>query len=58
MNFNYQIGQKIVKYEKTLESKLKPKTTGHFEILGVHSIGDVTSVLIPGTTECNNIQYT
>ncbi|KAL7460447.1 hypothetical protein ACHAXS_000898 [Conticribra weissflogii] len=28
INFDYQIGQKVLKYDKTLQGKLKPKTTG------------------------------
>ncbi len=30
MNFDYQIGQDVLKYNKLLYGKLKPKTTGPF----------------------------
>ncbi len=33
INFDYQIGQKVLKYDKTLYGKLEPKTTGPFDIL-------------------------
>ncbi len=33
INFDNQIGQKVLKYDKTLQGKLKPKTTGPFDIL-------------------------
>ncbi len=37
INFDYQIGQKVLKYGKTLKGKLKPKTTRPFGIHQVHS---------------------
>ncbi len=55
INFDYQIGQKVLKYDKTLYGKLKPKTTGPFDILRVHSNGTVTISLWPGITECVNV---
>ncbi len=42
INFDYQIGYKVLKYDKTLLGKLKPKTTGPFDILKVPSNGTVT----------------
>ncbi|KAL7469374.1 hypothetical protein ACHAXS_009634 [Conticribra weissflogii] len=42
INFDYAVGQKVLKYDKTIMGKLKPKTTGPFEILRVHSNGTVT----------------
>ena len=51
INFDYQIGQKVLKYDKTLYGKLKPKTTGPFDILRVHSNSTVTISLRPGITE-------
>ncbi len=36
INFDYQIGQKVLNYDKTLQDKLKPKTVGPFDILWVH----------------------
>ncbi len=55
INFDYQIVQKNLKYDKTLYGKLKPKTTGPFDILPVHSNGTVTISLRPGITECINV---
>ncbi len=34
INFDYQIGQKVLKYDKTLYGKLKPKTTGPITFFG------------------------
>ncbi len=33
INFDFQIGQKV---HKTLQGKLKPKTTGPFDIFQIH----------------------
>ncbi len=33
INFDYQILLKVLKYDKTLQGKLKPKTTGPLDIL-------------------------
>ncbi len=52
--FDHQIGQKILKYDKTLKGELKPKTTGTFELLCVHSNGTVTNLLRPGINEYVN----
>ncbi len=48
-NFEYQIGQKVLKYEK---SSRQTQTKNHrtFEILRVHSNGTVTILLQPGIT--------
>ena len=58
INFDYQIGQKVLKYDKTIYGKLKPKTTGPFDILRVHSNGTVTISLRPGITERVNVRRT
>ena len=59
INFDYQIGQKVLKYDKMLYGKLKPKTTaGPFDILWVHSNGTVTISLRPGITERVNVSCT
>ena len=58
INFDYQIGQQVLKYDKTLYGKLKPKTTGPFDILRVHSNGTVTISLRPGITERVNVRRT
>ncbi len=55
INFDYQIGQKVLKYDKTLYGKLKPKTSGPFDILRFHSNGTVTFSLKPGITECVSV---
>ncbi len=54
INSDYQIGQKVFKYEKTLQGKLKPKTTWPFDILWVHYNGTLTICFQPGFTECVN----
>ncbi|KAL7460419.1 hypothetical protein ACHAXS_000870 [Conticribra weissflogii] len=51
INFDYQIGQKVPKYNKTLQGKLKPKTTGPFDILQVHTNSTLKICLLPGVTE-------
>ncbi len=58
INFDYQIGQKVLKYDKKLYGKLKPKTTGPFDTLRVHSNGNVTISLQPGITEPVNVRHT
>ncbi len=58
INVDYQIGQKVLKYDKMLYGKLKPKTTGPFDIFQVHSNGTVTKSLWPGITECVNVLHT
>ncbi len=55
INFDYQIGQKVLKYNKMLYGKLKPKTTGPFDNLWVDSNGTVTISLLPGMTECVHV---
>ncbi len=58
INFDYQIGQKVLKYDKELYGNFKPKTTGPFDILRVHSNGTVTISLRPGITESVNVRRT
>ena len=58
INFDYAVGQKVLKYDKTIMGKLKPKTSGPFEILRVHSNGTVTISLRPGITERINVRRT
>ncbi len=58
IKFDYQIDQKVLKYDKTLQGKLKPKTTGPFDIILVHSNGTVTICLQPGITEHVNVCHT
>ncbi len=55
INFDYQICQKVLKYDKRLQGKLKPKTTGPFDVRWVHSNSTVTISLQPGITECVNV---
>ncbi len=33
INFDYAVGQNVLKYDKSIMGKLKPKTTGPFDIL-------------------------
>ncbi len=42
IKFDYQIVQKVLKYDKIPYGKLKPKTAGPFDILLVHSNGTGT----------------
>ncbi len=58
INFDYAVGQQVLKYDKTIMGKLKPKTSGPFEILRVHSNGTVTISLRPRITERINVQRT
>ncbi len=55
INFDYQIGHKVLKYDKSLKGKLKLITTGLVEILPVHSNGTVTIILKPGIIEPVNV---
>ncbi len=48
INFDCKTGQKVLKYDQMLQDKLKPETTGPFEILWVHSNRIVTILLRPG----------
>ncbi len=54
INFDYHISQKVLIYKKTLEGKLKPKPSGTFEILWVHSNRTLTIGLTSGITVCVN----
>ncbi len=45
LNFDYQIGQYVFKYDKTLQGNLKSKTTGPFDILWVDTNSTVTICL-------------
>ncbi len=47
--------EKILKFDKTLYGKLKPKITGPFDILRVQSNGTAIISLQPGITKCVNI---
>ncbi len=58
INFDFQIGHKVLNYDKTLQDKLKPKTTRPFEIFQVHSNSTVTILLRPGIPECINVCHT
>ncbi len=51
INLDYQIGQKVLKYDITLQGKLKPKPTGLFDILWVHTNGNLKTHLHPGISE-------
>ncbi len=48
INFDCKTGQKVLKYDQMLQDKLKPETTGPFDILWVHSNRIVTILLRPG----------
>ncbi len=51
INFDYQVVQNVLKYDKILKGKLKNKTTGPFEILWVHCNGIVRVLLRPHTNK-------
>ncbi len=42
INYDYYIGQCILKYDNTIKGKLTVKTSGPFEIVHVHVNGTVT----------------
>ncbi len=48
INLDYQISQKILKYNKTHRCKLKSKTKGNYEIFLAHSNKTVTIILRAG----------
>ncbi len=58
INFDYQSGQKVLKYDNTLKGKLKTKATQHYEILRVYPNGPMTIILRPDITKCINVHYT
>ncbi len=58
INFDYQISHKVLKYDKTLYGKLKPKMTGPVDILRVHSNDTMTMSLWLGITERVNVCHT
>ncbi len=61
INYDYQIGQKVFKYDKMLYCKLKTKTTQPFDIHRVHSNSTVTISLRPGIIKrvivCRTLPY-
>ena len=58
INYDYYVGQKILKYDNSIVGKLEWKTTGPFEISHVHSNGTVTILLCPRISERINVQRT
>ena len=58
INYDYRIGQKILKYDNSIAGKLESKTTGPFEISHVHTKGTVTILLSPGISERIKVQRT
>ena len=46
-NYDYHVGQKILKYDNSITGKLALKTTGPFEITCVHTNSMVTIALHP-----------
>ena len=51
INYDYHIGQKILKYDNSIAGKLESKKTGPFEISLLHTNGTVTILLRPGISE-------
>ncbi len=58
INYDYYIGQQVLKYDNTINGKLTIKTSGPFEIVCVHVNGTVTIQLQAGVTEQINIRRT
>ncbi|KAL7473914.1 hypothetical protein ACHAXS_014345 [Conticribra weissflogii] len=57
-NHSYKVGQKVLKYDKTLQVKINLKTTGPFDILRVHCNATLTISLCPSIMECVNVCHT
>ena len=55
INYDYSVGQKILKYNNSIVGKLESKTTEPIEILHVHKNGAVTILLRPGISERINV---
>ncbi len=55
INYDYYIGQNILKYNNTIKGKLAVKTSCPFEIVHVHVNGAVTIQLQASVTEQINI---
>ncbi len=51
INYDYYIGQHVLKYDNTIKGKLAVKTSGQFEIVHVHLNGTVTIQLRVSVTE-------
>ncbi len=51
IDYDYYIGQCILKYDNTISGKLAIKTSGPFEIVGVHLNSVVTIQIQVGVTE-------
>ncbi len=61
IDYDYYIGQHVLKYDNTIKGKLTVKTSGPFAIVRVHVNGTVTIQLRAGVTEriniCRTIPY-
>ncbi len=51
INYDYYIGQHVLKYDNTIKEKLAVKTSGPFEIVRVHMKSMVTIQSQAGVTE-------
>ena len=58
INYDYWVGQKILKYNNSIAGKLGSKTTGPFEISHIHTNGTVTITLCPRISERINVRRT
>ncbi len=58
INYDYYIGQRVLKYDNTIKGKLTVKTSGPFEIVCDHVNGTVTIQLRAGVTKRINICHT
>ena len=58
INYDYCVGQKILKYDDSIAGKLALKTNGPFEISCIHMNGTVTINLRPEVSERINVQRT
>ena len=55
INYDYRIGQKILKYDNSIAGKLELKTTGPFEISHIHTNCTVTILLCTRISERINV---
>ncbi len=51
INYDYFVGQQVLKYDQTIMSKLAIKTSGHFEIVCIHLNSIITIQLWVGVME-------
>ena len=58
INYDYRVGQKILKYDNSIAGKLESKMPGLFEISQAHTNSTVPILHCPGISESINIRKT